>query len=118
MPIIGCDYHPSFQQIAFVDTDTGELSERRLAHREQAAQFYWERKQRHLAMRRGRKIAKVAMARKLAVHLSLDVASGLRLRPIAEARFVRGRTRTSRCCTVHHRCNDWASRSLIVREFE
>ena len=29
MLIIGCDYHPSFQQIAFVDTDTGELQERR-----------------------------------------------------------------------------------------
>ena len=25
MMIIGCDYHPGFQQIAFVDTDTGEL---------------------------------------------------------------------------------------------
>ena len=25
MLIIGCDYHPGFQQIAFVDTDTGEL---------------------------------------------------------------------------------------------
>jgi hypothetical protein len=23
MMIIGCDYHPAFQQIAFVDTDTG-----------------------------------------------------------------------------------------------
>ena len=33
MLIIGCDYHPGFQQIAFVDTETGELSERRLAHR-------------------------------------------------------------------------------------
>jgi hypothetical protein len=30
MIIIGCDYHPAFQQIAFVDTDTGELQERRL----------------------------------------------------------------------------------------
>jgi hypothetical protein len=30
MLIIGCDYHPSFQQIAFVDTATGELQERRL----------------------------------------------------------------------------------------
>jgi hypothetical protein len=35
MLTIGCDYHPGFQQIACVDTDTGELSERRLAHREQ-----------------------------------------------------------------------------------
>ena len=38
--IIGCDYHPSAQQNAFVDTDIGELSERRLGHREQAEQFY------------------------------------------------------------------------------
>jgi hypothetical protein len=30
MLIIGCDYHPSFQQIAFVDTETGEGGERRL----------------------------------------------------------------------------------------
>ena len=35
MLIIGCDYHPGLQQIAFVDTDTGDLSERRLGHREQ-----------------------------------------------------------------------------------
>src|SRR6266705_3847304 len=42
MLIIGCDYHPSFQQIAFVDTDTGELQERRLEHREEAEEFYRE----------------------------------------------------------------------------
>src|SRR6202790_1697858 len=40
MIIIGCDYHPGFQQIAFVDTDTGELQERRLEHREAAEKFY------------------------------------------------------------------------------
>src|SRR5436853_7922407 len=40
MIIIGADYHPGFQQIAFVDTDTGELQERRLAHREEAETFY------------------------------------------------------------------------------
>ena len=40
MLIIGCDYHPGFQQIAFVDTDTGELQERRLKHREEAEKFY------------------------------------------------------------------------------
>jgi hypothetical protein len=48
MLIIGCDYHPDFQQIAFVDTDTGELSERRLAHREQVtvrSQPEWRRQQ-------------------------------------------------------------------------
>jgi transposase len=40
MLIIGLDYHPGFQQIAFVDTDTGELQERRLQHREEAEKFY------------------------------------------------------------------------------
>ena len=49
MLIIGCDYHPGFQQIAWVDTDTGELGERRLAHREEAEQFYRELKQRNVA---------------------------------------------------------------------
>jgi transposase len=53
MLIIGCDYHPGFQQIAFVDTETGELSERRLAHREQAEQFYRELKQQNLVVRAG-----------------------------------------------------------------
>jgi transposase len=42
MIIIGCDYHPGFQQIAFVDTETGELRETRLQHREQAENFYRE----------------------------------------------------------------------------
>ena len=28
MLIIGCDYHPSFQQNAFMDTGTGEYGER------------------------------------------------------------------------------------------
>ncbi len=32
MIIIGCDYHPSFQQIAWVDTETGEIQERKLVH--------------------------------------------------------------------------------------
>jgi len=40
MIIIGADYPPGFQQIAFVDTDTGEFQERRLQHREEAEKFY------------------------------------------------------------------------------
>jgi hypothetical protein len=40
MLIIGCDYHPGAQQIAYMDTETGELQERRLAHREEAEKFY------------------------------------------------------------------------------
>jgi transposase len=40
MRIIGCDYHPWFQQIEFVDTETGEQQERRLQHPEEAEKFY------------------------------------------------------------------------------
>ena len=44
MLIIGCDYHPSMQQIALVDTETGECGERRLRHRAEAEEFYRELK--------------------------------------------------------------------------
>jgi transposase len=40
MIIIGVDFHPEFQQMASVDTDTGEFQEKRLAHREDAEKFY------------------------------------------------------------------------------
>src|SRR6516225_3994408 len=40
MKYIGCDFHPSFQQIAMLDKDTGELVERRLLHTEEARAFY------------------------------------------------------------------------------
>src|SRR5438270_2302936 len=40
MIIIGIDFHPEFQQIASVDTETGEFQEKRLAHREDAETFY------------------------------------------------------------------------------
>jgi transposase len=44
MLIIGCDYHPGFQQIAWIETMTGELQERRLAHSQEAEAFYRELK--------------------------------------------------------------------------
>ena len=41
MWIIGCDYHPSFQQIAFVDQATGEYGDLRLEHKGgEAEKFY------------------------------------------------------------------------------
>src|SRR5256884_9183859 len=49
MIIIGGDFHPEFQQIASVDTETGEFQEKRLAHREDAETFY-----RALAGQKGR----------------------------------------------------------------
>ena len=42
MKIIGCDYHPSFQQIAMLDTETGEVTERRLYHGNGEAQRFYE----------------------------------------------------------------------------
>jgi hypothetical protein len=37
MIIIGVDFHPEFQQIASVDSETGEFQEKRLARRESAS---------------------------------------------------------------------------------
>jgi hypothetical protein len=34
LKIIGCDFHPSFQQIAMVDTEIGKQAERRIARGE------------------------------------------------------------------------------------
>ena len=43
MIILGVDYHPSDQYIAFLDTETGECGERRLNHGdEEAEKFYRE----------------------------------------------------------------------------
>ena len=47
MLMIGVDYHPSVQQIAFTDTETGEFGERRLNHSDgEAEKFYRDLKQR------------------------------------------------------------------------
>jgi transposase len=53
MLIIGCDYHPSVQQIAWVDRDTGECGERRLTHYTEADQFYRELKSKGVSVRVG-----------------------------------------------------------------
>jgi transposase len=54
MLIIGVDYHPSFQQIAFVDPETGESGERRLNHSDgEADRFYRDLQQRGICVRVG-----------------------------------------------------------------
>lgn len=53
MIIIGCDYHPGFQQIAFVDSETGELRERRLQHREETEKFHRDRAAQGIKVRVG-----------------------------------------------------------------
>jgi Transposase len=49
----GCDYHPSVQQIAWVDTESGESGELRLKHIEAAEQFYRELKKKEVSVRVG-----------------------------------------------------------------
>jgi len=41
MVIVGCDFHPSWQQIAWLDTETGETGECKLVHAtDEAKEFY------------------------------------------------------------------------------
>ncbi len=54
----------------------------------------WRRKYVHLTMRRGRKIAKVAMARRLGGGSVLDVAQGKELRAVQESGSHAGPART------------------------
>jgi len=51
--IIGVDYHPSFQQIAWVDNGSGERGEQRLQHNEEAETFYRDLKERGVSVRIG-----------------------------------------------------------------
>jgi transposase len=54
MIIIGVDYHPSVQQIAFTDTESGECSELRLRHSDgEAEKFYRDLKVREVSVRVG-----------------------------------------------------------------
>src|SRR6202142_1787236 len=52
MMIIGVDYHPSFQAIAFCMEETGECGEQELNHSDgQAEKFYRDLKQRGIRVR-------------------------------------------------------------------
>jgi transposase len=54
MIIIGVEYHPSFQQIAFVNKETGEYEERQLNHSEgEAEKFYRDLKLKGVNVRVG-----------------------------------------------------------------
>jgi len=54
MLLIGVDYHPSFQTIAFFVEETGEYGEQELNHSDgQAEKFYRDLKQRGICVRLG-----------------------------------------------------------------
>ena len=42
MMIIGCDFHPSWQQVSVLDTETGECEERRLVHASGEAKLFYQ----------------------------------------------------------------------------
>ena len=71
-----------------------------------------------LALRRGRKIAKVAMARRLAVRLYWMWRKEWDYQQLVKFGSQRGTTRKSRWCVVEHRVTDWVSRSPFAGEFE
>ena len=43
MMIIGCDFHPSWQQIAWLDSETGETGEQKLVHASGDAKIFYQR---------------------------------------------------------------------------
>jgi len=54
MLVIGVDYHPSFQQIAFFEEETGQCGERQLNHSGgEADRFYRDLQQKRIHVRVG-----------------------------------------------------------------
>jgi transposase len=54
MIVVGVDYHPSVQQVAFLDTERGETGERRLSHSDgEAERFYRDLQRRQVKVRVG-----------------------------------------------------------------
>jgi len=43
MTIVGCDFHPAWQQIAVLDTETGEITEQKLMHGNGEAERFYQR---------------------------------------------------------------------------
>jgi hypothetical protein len=60
MIIVGVDYHPSVQQVAFLDTETGETGERRLNHSDGEAERFYRDLQRRCRPARGARSAGAA----------------------------------------------------------
>lgn len=42
MMIIGCDFHPSWQQISWLDTESGDCGERKLVHASGDAKMFYQ----------------------------------------------------------------------------
>ena len=42
MMIIGCDFHPSWQQVSWLDSETGDCGERKLVHANGDGKVFYE----------------------------------------------------------------------------
>jgi len=82
MIIIGCDYHPGSQQIAFVDTETGGCGERRLEHREEAEKFYRDLGAQGAALRLGMEASGHARWFELRFELRIGDAAEIRTKRV------------------------------------
>jgi transposase len=111
-PIPGEDSSAGHQRLGHITKQGSSLLRFLLVEAAQAAarcDADWRGRYLHLAMRRQRNIAKVAMARRLGV---LEVAQRLGICTASEFRFARGTARNRTWRAVERRPLEWASRSL------
>jgi hypothetical protein len=109
MLIIGVDYHPSDQYIAFVDRETGECGERRLNHRDGEAE---KTTVRTLGAASAKEHRQGGDSPKTGGAVVLDVAERLGVCAVGQVRFARGTARYRTWRELERRSNEWASRSL------
>ena len=80
MTIVGCDFHPSFQQVAILDDQTGEERVLRLDHPEPARRFYQQLRGEGVRTENGWNRALATDYKNLRFHISFWEAAGRRLR--------------------------------------
>jgi hypothetical protein len=143
MLMIGVDYHPSDQYIAFADRETGECGERRLNHSDgEAERFYRELAARRIKVRVGMEATGYSrwferLLTELGIEVwigdaaakepcqgghgpqargtaVLDVAERLAVFAVGRIRFERGTARYRTWRAIERRPLEWASHSLVT----
>jgi hypothetical protein len=74
MILIGVDFHPSVQQVAYVDTETGETCERRLNHSDGEAERFYRDLERKIKAARVRKQKLLRVNSKPVLHRPVETA--------------------------------------------
>src|SRR5260370_41970134 len=97
--LIGVDYHPGFQQIAFFEEETGECGEQELNHSEgQAEEFYRNLKQRGICVRVGMEATGYArwferLLAELGFELWIGDPAEIKAKRVRKQKFDRGEAR-------------------------